>query len=198
MGIISQGKDLWNALFTRTQRQVLGLMFGHPDRSYYANEVVRLAGVGTGSVQRELKRLAGAGLLSVEKIGNQKHYRANRDCPIFGELRSIVVKTFGVIEQLRNALAELDTDICYAMLYGEAVRDPAATTLDLLIVSADLEYADAITRLTSVENRIGRNIRLTLLDPESFAKAREEEHAGLDGILNAPRIVLRAEPGVSP
>ena len=74
---------LAEALFSKTQRQVLGLLFGNPDRSYYAKEVVRLAGVGIGTVQRELEKLSGAGLLSVRKVGNQKHYQADRQSPIF-------------------------------------------------------------------------------------------------------------------
>ena len=104
MGILTQGKALWNALFTRTQRQLLSLFFAYPDRSYYANEIVRRAGVGTGSVQRELSKLAATGLVTVRRIGNQKHYQANPDSTIFPELRSIVLKTYGVTDQLRRAL----------------------------------------------------------------------------------------------
>jgi predicted nucleotidyltransferase len=81
------------ALFTKTQRRVLGLLFGDPDRSYYANEIVRFAGAGTGAVLRELARLSAAHLVTVKKVGNQKHYQANHDAPIFDELRLIAQKT---------------------------------------------------------------------------------------------------------
>jgi predicted nucleotidyltransferase len=81
-----------DALFSRTQRRVLGLLFGHPDRSFYANEIVRAARAGVGAVQRELESLAAAGLVTVSRLGNQKHYQANRSSPIFEELRSIVAK----------------------------------------------------------------------------------------------------------
>jgi predicted nucleotidyltransferase len=83
---------LSDALFSRTQRRVLGLLFGHPDRSFYANEIVRAARAGVGAVQRELGSLAAAGLVTVSRLGNQKHYQANRGSPIFEELRSIVAK----------------------------------------------------------------------------------------------------------
>jgi predicted nucleotidyltransferase len=81
------------ALFTKTQRRVLGLLFGDPDRSYYANEIVRFAGAGTGAVLRELARLSAVHLVTVKKVGNQKHYQANHDAPIFDELRLIAQKT---------------------------------------------------------------------------------------------------------
>lgn len=81
------------ALFTKTQRRVLGLLFGNPDQSYYANEIVRFVGAGTGTVLRELARLSAVHLITVKKIGNQKHYQANHDAPIFDELRLIAQKT---------------------------------------------------------------------------------------------------------
>lgn len=91
MGAIETGPS--EALFTRTQRRVLGLLFGHPERSFYANEIVRHAGAGIGAVQRELERLAAAELLTVAWIGNQKHYQANRRSPVFREIAGLVKKT---------------------------------------------------------------------------------------------------------
>ena len=93
MGTKSSG--LSEALFSKTQRRVLALLFGNPDRSYYANEIVRAAGAGVGAVQRELQGLAACGLLTVSRLGNQKHYRANPDSAIFEELHSIVAKVLG-------------------------------------------------------------------------------------------------------
>jgi predicted nucleotidyltransferase len=93
MGIIKPG--LSETLFSKTQRGVIGLLFGNPQRSFYANEIVRHADAGIGTVQRELARLSAAGLLTVSRVGNQKHYQANREAPIFEELEAIVVKTMG-------------------------------------------------------------------------------------------------------
>ena len=91
MGMINLG--LSETLFSKTQRGVLGLLFGNPERTYYANEIVRHARAGIGTVQRELERLAAAGLLTVSRVGNQKHYQANRGSPIFSEMEAIVLKT---------------------------------------------------------------------------------------------------------
>lgn len=91
MGTIRPG--LSETLFTKTQRGVLSLLFDDPERSYYANEIVRHARAGIGTVQRELERLVAAGLLTVARVGNQKHYQANRQSPIFDEMEAIVSKT---------------------------------------------------------------------------------------------------------
>lgn len=95
------GTDRTNAaevLFTKTQRRVLGLLFGHPQRSFYSNEIVRAARAGIGTVQRELARLAGANLVTVARRGNQKHYQANPAAPIFDEMVQLVRKTVGELE----------------------------------------------------------------------------------------------------
>ena len=102
---------LANALFPKVRQRVLGVLFGTPDRSFYANEVIALAQSGTGAVQRELAGLSEAGLLTVRKQGNQKHYQANASAPVFVELRSLVLKTMGLADVLRAALAPLAAQI---------------------------------------------------------------------------------------
>lgn len=96
---------LSETLFTKTQRGVLGLLFGDPDRSFYANEIVRHARAGIGTVQRELERLVAAGLLTVARVGNQKHYQANRQSPIFDEMEAIVSKTMAAEAGVRGLAA---------------------------------------------------------------------------------------------
>lgn len=94
-----------DALFTKVQQRVLAVLFGNPGRSFYANEVITLAGCGRGAVQRELARLEAAGLVTVTRVGTQKHYQANAAAPVFKELRGLVLKTSGLVDVLRAALA---------------------------------------------------------------------------------------------
>src|SRR5262245_65980781 len=86
---------LADALFARVQQRVLGVLFGNPGRSFYANEVIGLARSGTGAVQRELARLEAAGLVTAVRIGKQRHYQANPSSPVFQELRALVLKKIG-------------------------------------------------------------------------------------------------------
>lgn len=97
--------QLGDALFTKTQQRVLGLLFVQPDRSFYTKEIIRLTGMGVATIKRELDRMVAAGILTMTKIGNQHHYQADPACPIFHELLGIIKKTFGVVEALSLALA---------------------------------------------------------------------------------------------
>ena len=80
-------------LFPAYRRQVLGLMLLHPDASLHVREIARLTGVPAGSLHRELRALADAGLLLREPSGNQVRYRANRACPVFEELAALLLKS---------------------------------------------------------------------------------------------------------
>lgn len=193
MGMIDTTQaSLGDVLFSKTQRQVLGLLFGNPERSYYANEVVRFAAVGIGSVQRELEKLAQAGLLTVTQIGNQKHYQANRKAPIFEELRGIVLKTFGLADVLRAALASFSNKIDVAFIYGSVAKstDTANSDIDVMMIGSDLSYTEVLGQLASVETAIGRRISPTIYKPEDFKRKVAEDSAFLNRILDQPKILL--------
>ena len=144
MGIIETSTLLQptmaDALFPKVRQRVLGVLFGNPGRSFYANEVIALAQSGTGAVQRELAALLDAGLLLMTKRGNQKHFQANAAAPVFAELRGLVLKTMGLADVLRAALAPLEPQISAAFVYGSVAKqqDTAQSDIDVLIVSSTL------------------------------------------------------------
>jgi hypothetical protein len=91
-----KSQTLTNALFTKTQQRVLGLLYGAPLKRLYTNEIVRLAAIGRGTVTRELVKLVKAGVLTVSAEKNQKHYQANPECPVYAELVKIAGKLFKI------------------------------------------------------------------------------------------------------
>ena len=151
MGIA--GVRIADVLFSKVQQRVLGILFGQPDRSFLSKEVIALACSGTGAVHRELQRLAASGLVTVRSVGWEKHYQANRQSAVFLELRSLVAKTVGLVEPLREALAPLGDKVRAAFVYGSQASgmDDASSGLDLMIVGDDLNHDDACAALTEAE-----------------------------------------------
>jgi len=188
----SKTPNLGNALFTKTQQRVLGLLFGNPDRSFYSNEIVRLSGMGNGTVQRELAQLVGSGLVTAGLIGNQKHYQANRAAPIFEDLRRIVLKTFGLADVLRAGLQPLSKRIQVAFVYGSVAKgaDTARSDIDVLIVSDHLAYADVIDAMRDARETLGREVNPSIYKRVEFEKKVSEEGGFLNRVLEAPKIFL--------
>lgn len=189
-----------DALFTTTQQRVLGLLFCQPERSFYASEVIGRARVGSGAVQRELARLVDSGLVSVSRIGRQKHYRANAEAPIFRELQSILMKTVGVADPIRGALEPLFPKIGLALIFGSVVRgtDRATSDIDVLVVSDHLSLEELYDALRGVENRLGRSINVTLYSTKEFRERRSHSSSFLAKVLRAEHIVLHGRIDASP
>ena len=187
-----------DALFPAVRQRVLAVLFGSPDRSFYANELIALARSGTGAVQRELASLLAAGLVTVRDQGNQKHYQANAASPVFAELRGLVLKTVGLADVLRAALAPLGDQVAAAFVYGSVARqqDTAASDVDVLIVSDALGYAEVFGALESAAQTLGRAINPTLYTRAELARRRAQDNAFVTRVLDQPRIWLMGDEEV--
>lgn len=162
---------LADALFSGTLQRLFGLVFGQPERSFYATELINLAGAGSGAVQRELARLAQSGLVTLKPVGNQKHYQANPASPIYDELCGVIRKTVGLAEPLRAALAPLATQIKAAFVYGSVAKkeDTASSDIDLMLVSDTLTYGDTVQALQAATELLGREVNPNICTLQDFA-----------------------------
>jgi predicted nucleotidyltransferase len=186
----SRGRSLADALFTKTQQRVLGALFGHPERSFYASELIRDAGTGSGAAQRELARLEESGLLVARRIGHQKHYQANAASPLYSELLNIVLKTVGLAEPLRDALKPLSSAIRAAFVYGSVAKsiDQSASDIDLMIISDSLTYGEVFGGLERVTRALGRKINPTVYTAAEFSKRARTENAFVTRVLEQPKL----------
>ena len=184
--------NLSDALFTATQQRVLGCLFGQPGRSFSISELIQTTGAGSGAVQRELARLSGSGLLSVEQLGKQKLYRANPASPIHDEIVAIVRKTFGLAMPLRDALMPLADRLHAAFVFGSVAKgsDTASSDIDLMLVSDALTYADAMAALHPLMERLGREINPTLYTRAELRKRIAEGNSFVTRVLAQPRLWL--------
>ena len=189
---VPQRISLADALFSGTQQRVLGLLFGQPERSFYANEVIALARGGTGAVQRELARLEQSELVTVTLYGRQRHYRANAASPIFHELCGIAQKTMGLAEPLRTALALLASRIRAAFIYGSVAKrqDTASSDVDVMLISDDVAYGELYMSLEELSLRLGRKVNPTIFTRKELAQRIKRDDAFVKRVLAQDKIWL--------
>ena len=189
-----------DALFPKVRQRVLAVLFSAPDRSFYTNEVIGLAQSGAGAVQRELADLAGAGLLTVRKQGNQKHFQANAASPVFAELRGLVLKTMGLADVLRAALAPLAPQIERAFVFGSIAKqqDTAESDVDLLVVSDTLGYGDVFAALEGASQTLGRTINPALYSAADFRARQQGDNAFINRVMQQPKIWLIGQAESAP
>ncbi|ARP83908.1 transcriptional regulator [Bordetella genomosp. 8] len=184
------GCGIADALFPGTKQRVLGWLYGHPGRSFYAAELIGLVNSGSGAVQRELATLLQSGLITMKPVGNQKHYQANPDCPIFAELCAIVEKTIAVAEPLRAALEPLRQKVVAAFVYGSVAKrtDHSGSDIDLMLISDHITYSDVFAILEEAGIRLGRPVNPTILTREEFKKRSVARESFLTRVLDQPKI----------
>jgi len=181
-----------SALFSDSQSRLLRWLFGQPDRGFHLSELRRLSGLGSASLQRELKRLAEAGLVPSERVGNLRRFRANPHSPVFGELVALTRKTLGAEPTLREALQPLLPGLQGAWIYGSVAKqtDTAQSDIDVMLVGKNLSLAKVLELLMPVEAQLGRKINPTCYTPAEFARRRAEPDSFVNRVLAQPVLPL--------
>lgn len=191
--ILTTRKDIFSLLLgrTKTRRAILSLLFGHPDDSYYLRQVVRITGFGLGPVQRELKQLADTGIIRRSESGHQVYYQANPASPVFKEIKSLITKTIGVGDTLRNALLPLLDRIAVAFVYGSIARgeESRRSDIDLLIVGS-VSFSEVVKSLHGAQENLGREINPTVYPIDEFRSGIAEKHVFIQDVLNGEKIFV--------
>jgi predicted nucleotidyltransferase len=192
MGRKRRDASLAGALFTPVQQRVLGLLFGQPDRTFQSAEIIRLAGSGTGAVHRQLSRLEASGLVSVRRSGNQKFYQARPESPIHRELTGLVVKTVGITDPIRRALAARRRDIRAAFVYGSVAKRSDRTTsdIDLMVIADELGYSDVFEALQPTEASLGRRVNPTVMSLRDWRSKRARKDSFVARIATQPKLFV--------
>lgn len=189
-----------NALFTNSQARVLRWLFGHPERSFHLSELRRLTGLASASLQRELNRLAEAGLIHSERVGNLRRFQANPKSPVFHELIALTRKTLGIEPMLREALQPMESRLRVAFVYGSVAKqtDTAQSDIDLMLVGEQLRLSDVLDLLIPLETELGRKINPACYTPAEFERRRAEADSFVNRVLAQPILPLIGnilEPG---
>jgi len=188
---MSTTTGLADLLFGRTRGAILALLYGRADQPFYTRQIAREVDASVGAVQRELENLSKVGLILRKSVGSQVFYQANRDTPIFPEMRALINKTIGIFGVLRSALRPLLKQIVVAFVYGSVAREEetAQSDLDVMIVGkANLDQV--LSRLSTAEKGIGRSINPTLYSVAEFKSKLEAGNHFLTSVVKGQKVFL--------
>jgi predicted nucleotidyltransferase len=191
MGTPPENNNLSATLFGKTRRAVLALLYGHADEAFYIRHIVRVAGAGHGAVQRELKQLTEAGIIQRTVRGKQVYYQANVKCPIFAELKGLIVKTAGMADVLREALAPISSQIAITFVYGSMATGEATSASDIdLVVVGDIDEMALHGALSRAENRLARPVNYTLMSQREFDRRQSQKDGFIARVLLGQKIMI--------
>ncbi len=180
--------NLWGS---RLRAKVIGWLFSHPDQRYFVRQLTGLIGEDSTNISRELARLEKMGILVSTLEGRQKYFQANRQCAVYEELRGIAVKTTGVADVLRTAVAPISAQIRLAFVYGSMAKGTASSVSDVdLLVIGDLDEAALHVALMQAQEKLRRSVNYTLLGQSEFLRRRREKKGFLARVLAGPKIAI--------
>ncbi len=173
------------------RRRVLSLLLLHPERALHVREIARLTGTTAGTLNKELTRLHGAGLLERERVGNQVRYAANRASPVFTELAGILRKTVGLADVLADALAPAADSISAAFVFGSMARasESEGSDVDVMLIGT-LGFADAVQLLYAAQETLGREINPKVYSATEWRAALKAKNPFVTEVLAQPKIFL--------
>lgn len=191
MGKIMNENSLCSGIFGKTRQAVLALLYGQTDASFYTKQILDAVKTGRGTVQRELQNLTDSGIIIREVQGRQVYYRANEKCPIFNELKSIVRKTFGVTDVLRQSLAPQADKIHVAFIFGSVARssDDRRSDIDVVVVGK-VSFGDVVSLLSQAEETLGREVNPVVYPVDEFRKKVKEDNHFVKRVLEDEKIFL--------
>jgi len=182
---------LCGGLFGKTRQAVLALLYGQADSSFYTKQILDAVKIGRGTVQRELKNLTDAGIITREVQGRQVYYRANEKCPLFNELKSIVRKTFGIADVIRQSLETVADKIRVAFIFGSVARsaDDKKSDIDVMIVGR-ISFGDVVSLLSPAEEKLAREVNSVVYPVAEFKQRVKEDHYFVKTVLEGEKIFL--------
>jgi DNA-binding transcriptional ArsR family regulator len=182
---------LCSGLFGKTRQAVLAFLYGRVDSSFYTKQILDAVKIGRGTVQRELKNLTDTGIIIREVQGRQVYYHANEKCPIFEELKSIVRKTFGVADVIRQSLTSSARKIRIAFIFGSIARsaDDRRSDIDLMMVGR-ISFGDVVSLLGPAEEKLAREINPIVYPVAEFKKKVKDDHHFVRTVLDGEKIFV--------
>ena len=177
-------------LLTKNRAALLELFLTNPDRSFYMQEIGRILGRKPGTFQRTLNNMVSEGILISEYRANARYLKANKDYPLYKELKSIVFKTVGVLGGIKDILEEIG-NVKFAFIYGSyaKARETYLSDIDLTIIGNPDEDR-LIKELDKLEGKLQREINYKLYALKEFKKEVKENEPFVLEILRDKKVMI--------
>ncbi|HEY4761555.1 MAG TPA: hypothetical protein VIH42_13315 [Thermoguttaceae bacterium] len=191
MGTAFIKNSIISVLFSKNRCAILALLFGHPDQAFYLRYIARTCGGGIGAIQRELKQLAEAGIIQRMERNRQVYFQANEDCPVFEELKNLIVKTAGVADVLRLSLTPLSDRIRAAFVHGSiaSASQKHGSDVDLIIIG-HISFTEVVKTLAGAQDILDREVNPTVYSVEEFRSKISSRQHFLNSVMKKEKIFL--------
>jgi predicted nucleotidyltransferase len=180
-------------LSSKVRAEVFRLLFGLNDDALHVRGIERKTGFAIGTIQTELKKLHRLNLVIKKRDGNRLYYRANQQHPVFSEIQALVIKTVGLLDILKSALAD-EKEIRVAFVFGSIARgsEKADSDIDLMVIG-NIGLRTLTRLLRGLAEKLGREINPYILSTKEFNLRKSENEHFVTQVLKDSKLFIIGE-----
>lgn len=180
-------------LFSSKARvDILKLFFFNPENSFYQRQISKLTGHSIRAVQREVNKFENLGIIKKSIQGNRIYYKVNKNCPIFKDLKNILLKSVGIAQVLKENLK--NNNIQIAFIYGSYAKDKENLISDIdLMVIGKISSRELSHLLSRPRRELMREINYVVFSPEEFRERVKQKDHFLNSVLKDKKIFIAGE-----
>ncbi len=183
--------DIRALISSKIRIEILRILSLNPDSNYNINELSRKTAFSPRGVEKELKNLLAGGILKKEVSGNQHRYQLDPHCPIYLEIKNLIVKTVGIADFIKHALEPIKHEIDHAFIFGSFATGDYGnkSDVDLFLVTeiAGLKLSEL---LVDIQNKLGRSINFSRFTLDEFKERLAQKDHFLTRVLEGQRIEI--------
>ena len=174
--------------------EILKLFFKDPEKEYYFREIAKNLNKEPSHYQKYLDNLVADKVLLDERRGNMRFFRLNGRHPLYKEIKSIISKTTGLENELKELIDILDNVEC-AFVFGSIAKGTENNNSDVdLMLIGDIDQNALIAQISSLEGKIAREINYHIYSRQEIIKKIKERDGFISNILLSPIIKLKGNP----
>jgi predicted nucleotidyltransferase len=183
--------SLINSLMPKSRQGVLAATLLQPHRSWYLADLARHLGVRSSTLQREVASLTSVGILKSHRRGRMVYFEADTECPVYPDLRGLLLKTSGLVDVLRSAMAAVVQHIRVAFVYGSIARshERSESDVDLMIIG-DVDLSQIASSTREATHLLGREVKPKIYRPIKFTQRLARNDHFLQFVLKSPKIFI--------
>jgi len=181
---------LQTLISSKNRAKVLTFFLTHPDERFYYTELLRRLDITPSALQNELARFTKAGLLETKREANARFYWVNKDFPLYPELKSIVLKTSGLADELKQELSNIG-EINFAFIYGSFAKNTEDIKSDIDLMIIGNPNLDTLTEVISrAEENLSREINSTTFETKEWSERIKKKDSFVTDVLNNAKLFL--------
>lgn len=173
---------------------LLRTLYSDRKRKWSQHDLARHLGVARETLRDELHVLQRAHVVTAEDEGRKRLYSADPRCPIHEELRSMLAKSYGIVEEIRELLVPYKSGIKWAFVQDFGIDLENAAIEPVAHVIGVIDYDDLRPRWFKSMNRLNRDFKIKYHALPFFEQHVRLRHPVALSVIDCEKIWLYGDP----